>query len=283
MQLVSFLTPDRIKLKGILCRASSSSITVIHVHGSCGNFYENDFIEFMTEYYPQNGLNFLSFNNRGHDCVAEAYQDGSLIYLGGALENFDDCDNDVLAAVQFVERFSNRVILQGHSLGCLKVLSYALRHKSKHDIVLLSPSDAHQLQLNFRAPETIQQQVERIAEVQNTGIFDLLPSNEFGISNRDCYYCIPISRTSLLKLLASPYLELLRYRSTPMYMVDSRVFVYYGERDPLWTVSKDDLEKFYRERTRSLRLFALSDGDHHFHGYERQVLYSIVDWIGNEV
>ena len=68
--------------KGYLATAKDSiPATVIHIHGSCGNFYENAFIATMARLYTARGVNFLSFNNRGHDCIAEAYQNGRLVYV----------------------------------------------------------------------------------------------------------------------------------------------------------------------------------------------------------
>ena len=80
-QIVTLETEDGLALKGYLATANNSTATVIHIHGSCGNFYENAFIATMARLYTARGVNFLSFNNRGHDCIAEAYQNGRMEHV----------------------------------------------------------------------------------------------------------------------------------------------------------------------------------------------------------
>ena len=160
--LVRFDAADGLRIDGLLSRAGQSRTTIVHVHGKCGNFYQNEFISHMLRLYPARDVNFLSFNHRGHDCLAEGYWNGRVGYVGGSIEEFTESNLDIRAAVEYASRFSDRVILQGHSNGCEKVLFYCASSEVTHEVVLLSPSDSYQLHAWYIAPETGEAQGERI-------------------------------------------------------------------------------------------------------------------------
>src|SRR5215213_1120117 len=145
MRLVQFEASDGLRLNGIL-EDTGSDTTIIHVHGKSGNFYENKFVKVMLEAYPSGGFNFLSFNNRGHSSYVEAYQKGDIAYIGAAVERFEDCLLDLQAAEQFARTFSSRVVMQGHSFGCEKIMYYSQHINPTLDLVLLSPCDGYHLQ-----------------------------------------------------------------------------------------------------------------------------------------
>src|SRR5688572_30243851 len=118
-ELVSFRNPENYLLDGILYDVENSEKTVIHIHGSYGNFYQNAFIRYLAKTYNESGYNFLSFNLRAHDGFAEGYQNvEDFEYVGGAVSEFNTYLLDIDGAVNFVGTFSKKIILQGHSMGC---------------------------------------------------------------------------------------------------------------------------------------------------------------------
>src|ERR1700679_4021381 len=169
MELVGFETADGLRIDGLFV-PPRDELSIVHVHGKCGNFYQNDFIKPMLSMFEHAGIGFLSFNNRGHDCIAEGYRRGEFEYVGGSVERFDDCLLDIDAAVEFVREFGCGVIVQGHSSGAEKALHYALeRPENVNGIVLLSPSDSYEMQRQFRPQETPEAQTRRL---QATGSAD---------------------------------------------------------------------------------------------------------------
>ena len=57
-------------------------------------------------------------------------------------EIFEKCVLDIDSAIDFCkERGFKKIILSGHSLGCNKVVWYALEKKFKEKIILLAPCD----------------------------------------------------------------------------------------------------------------------------------------------
>lgn len=80
----------------------------LHVHGTWGNFYANDFIAKTAESYLRVGYRFAAVNFPGHDQTA----------VNERFEDFPPALNSWLVTLGA----SDGVILQGHSLGALKVL-----------------------------------------------------------------------------------------------------------------------------------------------------------------
>jgi pimeloyl-ACP methyl ester carboxylesterase len=71
-------TEDCLELQGLFAAPDlgPGPVTVLHVHGLCGNFYENRFLDVEGEALVAQGRNFLPFNNRGHDYYADLIQTG---------------------------------------------------------------------------------------------------------------------------------------------------------------------------------------------------------------
>jgi len=265
-------------MKGFLAIGRENRATVIHVHGSCGNFYENDFIPFMAENYTSNGMNFLAVNNRGHDCIAEVYRNGKVEYIGGYHEVIEECIYDIDGAIDFANQLGSQIILQGHSLGCLKVLMYLVKQEKPFDFVLLSPSDSYQLQSDYIHPETVEEQVERISGQYKDRPSAMLPREEFGIREKDLEYHIPTSPRAFLSLFGNNRTRLLAYKQNPNYVVNARGFVYYGIADRLQTETSETVRQFFQKRVKEVKLLVCKDGDHHFHGLESDVTRQISEW-----
>ncbi len=137
-ELVTFEDGGRFHHDGILYHAGDGLPTIIHVHGSFGNFYQNDFLRIMAAHYLASGINFLSFNLAAHDGLAEGYRnDWDFEYTGGAIVDFNTCVDDIQSAVDFVSPFSGRIVLQGHSLGCDRVVHYLRSTAAPLDFILL--------------------------------------------------------------------------------------------------------------------------------------------------
>ena len=188
-------------LDGILYREGDTSTTVIHIHGSFGNFYQNPLVRYMAQVYRDRGINLLSVNTSCHDGISEGYgPNGNFAYIGGGISPFGECVSDIAGAIEYVKPFSRKTVLQGHSLGCDRVVHFLIKTKAKHDFILLSPCDSYQLQCSWISPETVEQQIARLKqEPPSDPIFDWLPSREYGVKGPgDWTYPIPITRPALL-------------------------------------------------------------------------------------
>jgi len=109
-------TDDELPLYGVHLKAESAKTVLITIHGTASNFYENEFMEDVSESAIGKGFSVLLANDRGSD-VLQNYPP-----KGMALEHFEDCVKDIDAWIKFaLDSGYESVILQGHSLGTEKI------------------------------------------------------------------------------------------------------------------------------------------------------------------
>jgi predicted alpha/beta-fold hydrolase len=160
-----------VELHGIYASPPEGSEKLaIHVHGTWGNFYGNPFIAPLAEVYLKNGYAFLSANFPGHDETA-------------VTENIEDFEPALQSWMSQWPR--RRVLLQGHSLGAIKVLklrkSKAWSALNVMGVVLLSPFDVtrfYEVQTKMSVSD-LRSVVNKFAEEK--GLDSVLPSEVFGL------------------------------------------------------------------------------------------------------
>ena len=292
MELIDFTGDDGVRYDGLWV-APRCELVVVHVHGKCGNFYQNDFIKTMLARYANQGIGFLAFNHRGHDCLAEAYRGGRVEYLGGSIESFADCLIDIDAAVSFATAFADKVVLQGHSNGCEKALYFASRRpRVLEGLLLLSPSDSYEMQRRYRSGESPEDQLVRLRSRgdRSNGATRalLLLLDEYGIRSGDKDYPIPVSFESVIDLLSGPALHVLNVTSdvegASVCAVPLPSLVCLGSRDPYLTVKPHEMVEAIQVRSGpAVSLNLIEGADHHFHGYETELVDAIIEWCGQLV
>jgi hypothetical protein len=285
-EIVTFKNSNAFHHDGILYADASYTTTVVHVHGSFGNFYQNEFLRVMAKNYLASRINFLVFNLAGHDALAEGYRnEWDFEYAGGAVTKFEECINDIQAAIDFVSPFSKRVVLQGHSMGCDRVLHFLLTSGAKHDFILISPCDSYRLQTHWIAPETIDHQIERLkSEPVSAEGLDWLPTREYGLGQGEWTYPIHITRSSLLSVLEGPAFQLVRIDQPAAFHIDQNALIYIGGDDELQTSPRDIMFKYFDDRVRHLTPVSLyPEGDHSLWGCEQEVSDEVVNWINSVI
>ena len=115
-ELVRMNSIDGIEMVGILYEPEEKSNTiVIHVHGLCGNFYENRFLDILAKTYTNKGISFLTFNNRGTNFISELLKGNEFEIIGGCYEKFIDCLLDIEGAINYdKEKGYKDIIIEGH-------------------------------------------------------------------------------------------------------------------------------------------------------------------------
>lgn len=280
-ELVTFQDSGGFHHDGILYLSGADRPTIIHVHGSFGNFYQNEFVRTMARVYMEAGLNFLSFNLTGHDGLAEGYRnEWDFEYAGGAVTTFDSCILDIQSAIDFVAPFSSRTILQGHSLGCDRVLHYLTTQGAHNDVVLLSPCDSYRLQAAWIHPESVEEQVERLEAVSMTAQFDWLSTTEYGIRRQDWNYQIPITRRALVSIIQSAAFRLIRLDQPADFFINQAALVYVGGDDVLLIGTREEVIRYFQTRVKDLTSTAYyPEGDHSLWGCEEAVSREIAAWV----
>ncbi len=121
---IYFNTEDGLKLIGLLHEPEEikTNVIMISVHGitsSCLNYRDDVLAKKLTE----NNIAYFTFNNRGHDVLNSYDSLQNMNYQGSCAENVKDSYYDIKAAIQamLLKKF-NKIIIQGHSMGCTKVV-----------------------------------------------------------------------------------------------------------------------------------------------------------------
>ena len=301
-KLVSFRNSQDFEIIGMLFQYGSSNKydisnhtnkrIVIHIHGSYGNFYQNKFIWHMSKIYCENEVDFLSINTSAHDGLAEGYYGKNLKYVGGGVSEYQDSQFDIQAAIDFAISLGYiDIILQGHSLGCDKVIDYSLHSEKKLDIILLSPADSYALQADWIKPDTVEKQIVRIRNGLSTegkitwgkADFDWLENSEYGAHGNDenWIYEIPITRKALLSILTGSAFKYLNLELAPEFYLDVNAMVYIGKRDGLLFCKSAEMSEYLSKKFKSFFPILDLDADHDIVGVEEVLIKRIVLWIQN--
>lgn len=285
-ELISFPNSEGLTVDGILFSAEHNDVTVVHLHGSLGNFYSHKFVRVFAGVALRENMNLLSINMSGHDGLAEGYfQDDRLPYVGGSVVEFEKCLPDIAGAVDFASSLTHRIILQGHSLGCDRILHFLNSTGRKFDCVLLAPCDSYQLQSRWLAPETVESQLQRLEDATASDTTELmwLPLKEYGIRQGPNWtYPIPISGRALLSIIKGPPFRLMRIDEPAQWHIASSAFVHVGGSDALQCGPPEVMFDYLESRFSSVEKLFMREADHMMAGYEVEVANKIAQWIRSE-
>lgn len=289
-KLVNFSNKHQLELIGLLFQPVNiaTDTIVIHVHGNYGNFYNNKFLWYMSKTYTQNGISFLTFNLSAHDGLCEGYRVGELDYIGGGVADYNESICDIEAAIDFVQCIGyNNIFLQGHSLGCDKILEYIIEHKVDDiSAILLSPVDSYAVQkrwLSIHKNETVEEQIYRLKMMKSTQNNELewLDIDEYGAEgmNDDWIYQIPVTRKTLLSILEGAAFKYLNLECGTDFSINSNVFVFLGTHDGLQMTSQKEMRIFLERHIPNCYIEDTLDSDHDIIGVEQFLADGIVKWI----
>ena len=287
-ELVSFRNNENILLDGLLYEPAASKPLgiIVHVHGSYGNFYQNHFLRHMAKTYSKSHYAFLTFNLQAHDGFAEGYGAGEHFqYVGGAVSKYSTYLTDVDAAVTFASSISNRVILQGHSMGCDKVVAYMLKRRSTYDCILLSPSDSYRLQSDWLRRQLGISVEEQIAILKSSHKFeskdqlDWISYNSYGIYYTDLPHYLPVTSTTMLSILEGESFSIFNVAKPRNYFLETNAFVYLGGSDELIPGGVLQMKKFISAKFRNTKFMIIGDAEHMLENVSEQVSIEIVAWL----
>ena len=282
-ELLSVVNAAGVLLDGIAFCPPSPRLVIVHVHGSLGNFYQQSFLRVFANRLVENDVGLLSFNLTAHDGIAEGYgRDGDMQYVGGSLARFETCLGDLDALLKLARSICPSVVLQGHSLGCDRVLFYAHHRSSQIPLILLSPCDSHRLQELWLGKEKVTTQIRRLSAVaKTTSSVELLPPAEYGVNGADSWtYSIPVSRDALLSIVTGPPFEILRVGRGARVVSAAPAFVYMGTQDSIRGATLQDMVAHIRGLVPTVEFLTLA-GDHSLEGCEDTVAKHILKWAYN--
>jgi pimeloyl-ACP methyl ester carboxylesterase len=234
-KLVRINSIDGIEMVGLLYEPEENSHKIaIHVHGLCGNFYENRFIDTLAKEYTDKDISFLTFNNRGVNYISDLKKGNDSELIGGCYERFKDSLLDIEGAVNFVkENGYTDIILEGHSYGCNKVSYYYNKKKDKciRKIVLLAPCDIPRESLKFLSKDEYEKAKEESTRLVNEGkekeLIDF-SINSNGVIAAGTYYndFLPNGENDFIR-----YNDGINGKSEVFNSIDIPVLIIFGDED----------------------------------------------------
>lgn len=147
-QLVQVSTSDGLFLHGFYCPTSDKKVALLHIHGFEGNFYENNFVYSLIKNLSQNNIAFLTINNRGNNKNSDFNTlNGGYKTIGAWNELLEEAHLDISAWIKYLlDEGYQEIVLQGHSLGTIKVVRYLFEGEYKdkvNKLILLAPFEKH--------------------------------------------------------------------------------------------------------------------------------------------
>lgn len=143
LDFVRFNATDNVELQGWL-NNENSDIAVIHLHGMSGNGYENYFLDNLRQTYAEKSISLFTIDSRGRGIISDFRQNDGWKHAGSCFELFSESVHDIQGAINYLKTLGKtRFILQGHSLGCTKVVNFVLTGdiSGVEKVVLLAPTD----------------------------------------------------------------------------------------------------------------------------------------------
>ena len=125
IEKVYFNSIDNLNLIGLLHTPKKKTETVlISVHGITSNCLKRR-DDVLAQKCTELGIAYFCFNNRGHEIICNygRIEDNDMHFYGSGAENIYDSYFDIKGAMlEMQKRGYKDIILQGHSMGCTKVV-----------------------------------------------------------------------------------------------------------------------------------------------------------------
>lgn len=285
------MASDGTKMKALLYGNKGKHI-VIHVHGMAGNFYENTFIEPIALKCEENDIDFLCFNNRGHDYIAdcEKKSENGVEYFsaGAAYENFVECVYDIEGVVHWaLENGYESIVLQGHSSGANKIvyaynkMKLSLEEKEKiRGVILISPCDdigIYEEEIDSeKRHESMKMAEEKIA---NKNEMELMPIGTF-------FDYLLAAKTFFENFKDGSPLDMFPYRKGSLIGCDLKniqtpMLLLFGDDGDFVLQDMEEISKMYSEVLgNGFELRVVHGANHGYKDCEAQLAGTIADWIG---
>lgn len=277
---------DGIELDSLLFEPiNPTNKIIIHIHGKEGHFIQNHFVTVMGNAYPRYDYAFLTFNNRGHDYMADLIKKTSTGYIwekGGAMfDTIEESVFDLDGVIKYVSQLGyTDITLQGHSLGPHKICYYVSQVSTPKisRIILLSTSDILYL-LNTQVPEW--QKYSRVAKqmIDEGKSLDLMPIKLWSncpVSAKTFWNFTKPDSECFVFNFSQPKMEFRNFNK-----VSLPILVINPEEDFSQKVSPLEINQMLKERTCSNHFQALIQLDtvHNFLGKEEDLVIKITNWL----
>lgn len=283
--LVKTITKDDLILHGLFAPGEKKKTVLLHIHGFEGDFYTNEFTLAIAQKLYENRVSFLTVQTRG---TGSEYllktTDGQWKRYGAHFELLEEAYKDIDAWIEFLQkRGYTTIILEGHSLGTMKVIRYLFEGSYPSIIkklILLSPFD-HQYYLEKVAKSNWQDNLKitysKIKE--GRGEECLPPSFDHNPISYKTYVSwykdTEVSR--MFNFYNKSYtFSLLRKLSVPVKVIVGSKDEYFHPSNPNHPEAAIEIMK---KHIKDFSYKLIENADHSFTGYEATVAHEVFDFI----
>lgn len=193
MEQIDFLATDGVKLNGFIYKniRQETKKVILSIHGMSSNCFKKR-ESIIANYANSNEIDYFCFNNRGSELVRyikKCTEGKEEKILGGTTyEDVLEGYEDILGAILKLKELGyQEIYLQGHSLGCTKIVyTYNKLKNEEHDvlnhikgIILLSLIDIP-MTLKFYLKDAFEKYVKLAEQKEREGkIYELMPKESF--------------------------------------------------------------------------------------------------------
>lgn len=291
LEKIYFDLEDKLGLVGLLQRPDTNLNTdevVISIHGMQSNCFKKR-EDILAKKVNEAGIAYFAFNNRGTEIMCYTKKiDGTKTLNGGcAYEDVLDSYYDIKGAInKMLELGFTKIHLQGHSLGCTKIVYTYNRLKAENNellkniksVILLSLVDLVDLQKYDLGTEKYNEILKLAIEKEKNGEeMDLMPRDSFDH---------PISAKSYLRYYRdNKEIDFAKfsdkeYDFKEINNINAPLFLRWGEKD-LVIQNINELIQFLKEKikNKNLDIDYIRSTDHGYTGKEDVLGKEIVEFI----
>lgn len=288
LERIYFEASDRTELVGLLEKPEiETKKVVISIHGMQSNCLKQR-ETILSNKIVEAGTAYFTFNNRGHELMTYTRKaEGKKVLDGGSVyEDVLDGYYDIKGAVgKMLELGYTEIYLQGHSLGCTKIV-YAYNKLKKENnvrnikgIILLSLVDIPDCQ-KYDLGDKYDKMMEYAESKEREGkTNDLMPIESFDH---------PISVKSYLRYFKyNTEIDFARYSDKDytfleLNNIEIPLFLRWGNVYELVIQDLNDLVKIFKEKIHNSKLDVdyIDGADHGYTGKEELLAKQIIKFIG---
>lgn len=306
LELVQLLSTDKLKLPGLLYtpdKPTKKAAIWLHGMGDNGMFYNPKRINALGTALTNQGITFLSFNNRGAHNSKQLYRDDPNlpeaqreVQAGCLYEIIRDCVADIDGAVNFLQtkKYSEFYLL-GHSTGANKICVYQQHVKQNpfKKYVLAGPGDDSGLYYDELGADRFTNTLATAKQLTKSGKgMDIMTqaSGMGGFSAQSAYDILnpngdyntfPFYEATTKRLGTKALFEAYRKIRIPTLTVfgenDESARTAGGVSDALIALEDNTHESIIDD----CGFLTIAGGDHGFHGVEEAFASAVASWLGS--
>ena len=294
MERIDFLATDGINLNGFIYKSNNninSKKVILAVHGMSSNcFKKRD--EVIAKKMNENGIDYFCFNNRGSELVKYIRKDidgKKEKHLGGTTyEDVLEGYEDIVGAILKLEELGYKEIyLQGHSLGCTKIVYTYNELKEEEDnilenikgVILLSLIDIPST-LKIYLRDKFDTYLDLAEEKEKAGLKnELMPKDAF---------IHPISVKSFLRYARdNKEINFARYSEDNEFEklnnIDCQIMMRWGNNNEMILQKADELVDMLNEKIANNKkdISYIDGADHGYHEREEILAEQILKFINS--